>query len=188
MRVTREKVLEHRHAILDAASQLFRERGFSDVGVAEIMQASGLTHGAFYGHFDSKADLAHQACRNACAEGLARMAETGSLGAIIERYLSPAHRDNAAHGCALSALSGEVARQSPSLQGDYAAGLADFIGEIERRLEEPDPDARRREAIGILSTMVGALTMARAVAGGDAELSDEILAAARARLGEDAAE
>lgn len=182
MRVTKAKVAEHRSAILASASRLFRERGFNDVGVAEIMQASGLTHGAFYGHFRSKADLAGQACRQACTEGLARWRKAASLSAIIDRYLSPSHRDDPATGCALSALAAEAARQAPELQKNYAEGLSGFIEAVEQRLDESDPQARRRQAIAILASMIGALTMARGVAAGDPELSDAILESVRAEL------
>jgi TetR/AcrR family transcriptional repressor of nem operon len=47
MRVSREQMAENRRTILDAASRLFRERGFDSVTVAEVMQAAGLTHGGF---------------------------------------------------------------------------------------------------------------------------------------------
>ncbi|MDF2619104.1 MAG: transcriptional regulator, TetR family [Xanthobacteraceae bacterium] len=182
LRVTKQKVAEHHRSILASASRLFRERGFNDVGVAEIMQASGLTHGAFYGHFRSKADLAGQACRQACTEGLARWQKAASLSAIVGRYLSPSHRDDPATGCGLSALAAEAARQAPELQKNYAEGLSGFIDAVEQRLDEADPLARRRQAIAVLASMIGALTMARGVAAGDPELSDEILQSVRAEL------
>ena len=182
MRVTRAKVAEHRRSILSSASRLFRERGFKDVGVAEIMQASGLTHGAFYGHFRSKADLADEACRDACAEGLERWLSSADLSDILDRYLTPAHRDNPAGGCALSALGAEVARQSPELQKSYAEGLKSFIAAMERHMEDGTPEARHRQALSVLAAMVGALTMARGVAGGDPELSAEILDTVRREI------
>lgn len=182
MRVTKAKVAEHRRSILDSASRLFRERGIKDVGVAEIMQASGLTHGAFYGHFRSKADLADAACREACSEGLERWLKSADLSEILDRYLTPAHRDNPASGCALTALGTEVGRQSPDLQKSYAGGLKDFIDAIERHMDEAPPDVRRRQALAVLSCMIGALTIARGVASGDPELSIEILDGVRREL------
>ena len=44
--------------------------------------------------------------------------------------------------------------------------------------------AKRQEAIATLAMLVGALSLARSVAEADPELSDEILAAAAARLPE----
>src|SRR5258706_15635283 len=67
MRVTREQAVRTRERILDAAAKLFRERGFGGIGVADLMKAAGLTHGGFYGHFESKEDLMAQACEHASA-------------------------------------------------------------------------------------------------------------------------
>lgn len=183
MRVTREKVAEHRRTILETAARMFRERGVGDVGVAEIMQASGLTHGAFYGHFRSKDELASEACREACAQSLARWEKMPELKRIIDGYLSIEHRDNPARGCSVSALAGEAARGVP-LREDYTDGVEGFLQAIEQRLPgEPSPE-RRRRAVAIFSAMVGALTMARAVAASDPELSREILTSARSEIAE----
>ncbi|MEI9805810.1 MAG: helix-turn-helix domain-containing protein [Pseudolabrys sp.] len=65
MKVSREQVSEHKTRVLDAAARLFRERGFDNVTVAEIMKAAGLTHGAFYGHFPSKKALIAEAVAHA---------------------------------------------------------------------------------------------------------------------------
>src|SRR5688572_15158637 len=62
MKVTREQAQENRERVLDAASALFRERGFHGIGVADLMKEAGLTHGAFYGQFSSKEDLMAEAC------------------------------------------------------------------------------------------------------------------------------
>jgi TetR/AcrR family transcriptional regulator, transcriptional repressor for nem operon len=74
MRVSNEQVMENRRTILDAAGRLFRERGFEAVTVAEIMKAAGLTHGGFYGYFESKDELIVEAL----AEALTRT-RTGRL-------------------------------------------------------------------------------------------------------------
>ncbi|MBB3773365.1 TetR/AcrR family transcriptional repressor of nem operon [Angulomicrobium tetraedrale] len=182
VRVSKAKVAEHRSAILESASRLFRERGFNDVGVAEIMQASGLTHGAFYGHFRSKADLAGAACREACAEGVDNWKHSGDIATILDRYLSIAHRDNPARGCALGAFAGDIARQGPELQHDYAEAIERFRGVIEQHLTDNEPEVRRRKATTILATMVGALTMARGIATADPALSAAILDDVRLQL------
>ncbi|WAC28808.1 TetR/AcrR family transcriptional regulator [Ancylobacter sp. SL191] len=186
MRVSKAKVAEHHGSILQAASRLFRARGIDAVGVAEIMQASGLTHGAFYGHFRSKAELAGAACREAFAQSLAKWQRAPSLSVIFDRYLSCAHRDTPGEGCALSALGAEIARHDTHIQQDFAAGLKACIAQVEARLEESDPAARRAKAIATVSAMVGAVSLARAVKEADAPLSDEILASVRAALRETA--
>src|SRR5271156_965753 len=57
VKVSKDRVAEHRTRIMTAAARLFRRRGFDDVTVAEVMKEAGLTHGAFYGHFPSKEAL-----------------------------------------------------------------------------------------------------------------------------------
>src|SRR2546422_1300492 len=100
MKVSREQAARNREAILDAAAQLFRERGFDGIGVADLMKAAGLTHGGFYGHFESEEDLMAQACEHASARSeilfgkLAESAPDDALGEIERAYLSPRHRDD----------------------------------------------------------------------------------------------
>ena len=61
MRVTREQAAANRERVIETAGELFRSKGFSGIGVADIMKAADLTHGGFYGHFASKDDLIAQA-------------------------------------------------------------------------------------------------------------------------------
>jgi TetR/AcrR family transcriptional repressor of nem operon len=81
MRVTREQMAENRRKILESAGKLFRAKGFDAVTVAEVMQAAGLTHGGFYGHFKSKDDLIAETL----AEAL-RTAMTAGLNETIARF------------------------------------------------------------------------------------------------------
>src|SRR5215217_1833227 len=108
MRVSREQMVENRHRILDAASRLFREKGFDAVSVAEVMKAAGLTHGGFYGHFRSKDDLIAHAIRH--AEG--SQSATDDIGAWIDAYLSTPHRDHPELGCPTAALAGLMRDQA----------------------------------------------------------------------------
>jgi len=57
MKVTKEQARENRARIIETAATLFRERGYDGVSVADLMAAAGFTHGGFYKHFGSKADL-----------------------------------------------------------------------------------------------------------------------------------
>ena len=100
MRVSREKAAENRERIIEVASKLFRERGFDGIGVADLMKSAGLTHGGFYGNFESKDDLILQACTRALEQSLdalKKAVEHGgkdALNNIATAYLSPAHRDS----------------------------------------------------------------------------------------------
>ena len=57
VRKTKEEALETRHRILDAAEQVFQERGVSHTSLAQIATAAGVTRGAIYWHFANKAAL-----------------------------------------------------------------------------------------------------------------------------------
>jgi TetR/AcrR family transcriptional repressor of nem operon len=176
MRVSREQVAENRRKILDAAGRLFRERGFESVTVAEVMQAAGLTHGGFYGHFKSKDDLVAQTL----AHALGSSAPT-DLFAYASAYLSPRHRDDPAGGCAMAALGSEAGRQS----AEARAAMTEALRRQIERLSETAPGAtkaeRRRRAIGSWAAMVGAVILARVSE--DPKLSDEVLRETRAFLG-----
>lgn len=95
MRVSREKATETRERILDAASGLFRAKGFGGIGVADIMKAADLTHGGFYGHFSSKDDLVSEASRRSMARAATNWARIVAdapdkpYAALLAHYLSP---------------------------------------------------------------------------------------------------
>ncbi|GJD53636.1 hypothetical protein OPKNFCMD_6413 [Methylobacterium crusticola] len=184
MKVTREQFLENRRRILEAAGRLFRERGFSAVTVSEVMEAAGLTHGGFYGHFASKEDLAAQACAHSLTPGAAPVPRTASLARFVDAYLSPAHRDHPGAGCALAALGGEIGRQPEAVRRAFTEGLEARVARLAETAAQAAgsaPGGGRPEALATLSGLVGALVLARAV--DDPALSDEILGAARAAFG-----
>src|SRR5687767_15927798 len=105
MKVSREQAALNRERILEAAAQLFRERGFDGIGVADLMKEAGLTHGGFYGHFSSKEELIAEASARALTGSLAvwrkpaERAPDDPLSAVAGAYLTRRHRDNAGVGC-----------------------------------------------------------------------------------------
>ena len=56
-RRTKEEALQTREQLLDAAERVFLERGVGHASLAEVADAAGVTRGAIYHHFDSKAEL-----------------------------------------------------------------------------------------------------------------------------------
>src|SRR6202021_3401937 len=104
-KVSREQVVEHRIRILAAGARLFRQRGFDDVTVAEVMKDAGLTHGAFYGYFPSKEALIAEAI--GCA--LPLVPDKRPAAEFADSYLSVRHRDNRATSCLFSSLGTEAA-------------------------------------------------------------------------------
>jgi TetR/AcrR family transcriptional repressor of nem operon len=177
MRVSREQVQENKRLILEAASQLFRERGFEAVTVNDVMTAVGLTHGGFYSYFRNKEDLITQALA-------AALGSTGTLPADLAtfaaQYLSLAHRDDLACGCPVAALASETIRQDGGAREEMTAGLRRQIAQISRITPGADEGAKRRAAIGTWSAMVGAMILARM--SDDPKLSDQILSETKAWL------
>lgn len=189
-RVSREQADSNRIAITDASARLFRERGIGNVSVAELMAAAGLTHGGFYGHFESKDELAGEACRWAFARSVERWKQrvadksdrTLARAALSDNYLSAQSRSSPGASCPAAAFAGDVARESADapIRAAYAAGVEDLLKVLASVQETDVPRRDRERALADLATMVGGLMLARATQGNP--ISDEFLAAARRRL------
>ncbi|HEX4344013.1 MAG TPA: TetR/AcrR family transcriptional regulator [Solirubrobacteraceae bacterium] len=170
-----DKAASHER-IVEVAAARIRESGTVAPGVAEIMQAAGLTHGGFYKHFASRDDLVAAAVDRALADGEDAMATITAdaddpLAAFVDWYASSAHRDDPAHGCAVAALGCDVPRAEDRVRAAYRAQVQRYIAHLEQLLGG-DEDCRRR-AIVAVSALVGGLLIARAI--DDEALSEEIL-------------
>ncbi len=186
----RHKASTRRRIVAGAAAAL-RARGVSGVGVAELMRQAGLTHGAFYSHFASKDALVaeafdaagEQSVRN-LRRAVQRAGDKPPIKAIVDAYLSPAHRDRPERGCAFAALAAELARESPAARRALTVRFDGLLGLLGEHVPDRRGVSRRRQAMAVLSCLVGALMLSRAV--DDPETSGEILAAARRHLTEPA--
>ena len=166
-----------RQRIVDIAVERFRREGISASGLAGIMSEAGLTNGAFYPHFKSKAELVREtvvAALEGQSEQLRRIMAADGIEAAIAAYLSPEHRDSPETGCVMAALLPELARQPDATRSAYSERLLSMTRDIASELppETKDPETA---ALAIYATLVGTLQLARAVDGTD--LSDRILAA-----------
>lgn len=165
-----------RDRILSAAARQIREGGLESVSIAELMKSAQLTHGAFYAHFGSRAELLAAALDRALEEGATRShavagGSAGDMQALVHSYLSRAHRDGVGEGCAVAALAGDVARSDEGVRAIMRARMEDYLDAAAQRLGG-GPEARG-EAMAAWSTMIGALALSRLFAGED--LSDEFL-------------
>lgn len=182
MKVSKAQVQENRARIVQTAATLFRERGYDGVGVAELMAAAGLTHGGFYKHFGSKADLMAEAA----AAGLAQSATIAAdidVRSFIEQYLSRQHRDAAGSGCTMAALSGDAARQPEAIKSVFAQGIEHQLAMLGPGDDAKDQDKQqaRAQLIDTFAHAVGALVLSRACPD-DSPLADEILEVCRRRI------
>jgi TetR/AcrR family transcriptional repressor of nem operon len=179
MRVSREKMADNRVQLVNVASRLFRQRGFDAVTVADVANAAGLTHGAFYSYFDSKEDLIARAMEAALATPPIDP-EATTLADVAASYLSAKHRDSSADGCVYAAVAGDAIRSTDDTRHVMTEGLKRQLTKLEPLSPGRTAYDRRRSAITGLSAMVGALMLSRVV--DDPSLSDELLMQTRAAL------
>ncbi|MGB3271972.1 MAG: TetR/AcrR family transcriptional regulator [Xanthobacteraceae bacterium] len=191
MRYSREHKAETHARIVRKASVLLRERGVHGVGVAELMKEAGLTHGGFYAHFASRDALLVEAVAHAMDRSIGYWRKTteaepgqAGLAAIVDAYLTPAHRDDPGYGCAIAALGAEIAREGADARRMFAAKLEEMVSVLAAEIEGASAPAARSAAIATLAQMTGALVLARAAGGG--VFSNEILAVVRDRALADA--
>ena len=184
MRYSPEHKQETHDRIVRKASVRLREKGAHGIGVADLMKEAGLTHGGFYAHFDSREALLVEAFSYALDRSMEhwrKLAETTPpekrLALITESYLSPTHRDNPGHGCAIPALGAEVARESPKTRKAFAAKLEQMIELIADQITGVPRKAARKQAIATLTAMAGTMLLARIA--GPGEFSDEVMKAGR---------
>ena len=176
-----EKKRSH-NRILDAAAQLFRERGVEATSVADVMKAAGMTHGGFYRHFVSKEDLIATAFRHAIDDvvsGMEREESSEGRGKerqdYIAKYLSPAHVQDSRHGCPLAAMGTELARTKGASR--YAGAQAsDRMAALLRDTPETGSD----QGLAAMALLMGTITLARLA--GTEEEADRALEAGRTAI------
>lgn len=172
---------QSRERILAAAAVRIREAGLDSISVGEIMKSVNLTHGGFYGHFASRADLIAAALERALADGQkASAVHNGQAGAatvksIVNNYLSPAHRDHPSTGCAIPSLAAEAARAAPKVR----AIMAERLGHSFETMAEAFGGGADGDqfAVSTWSMMIGAMMISRVLAGDPR--ADQVLALSR---------
>jgi TetR/AcrR family transcriptional repressor of nem operon len=173
LRKSKLEAAQTREAIVAAAADLIRRTGIGEASLADMMAAAGLTHGGFYRHFRNKEHLVSEALSAAGDKTIATISRhiaKGGLKAVVDGYLSKSHRDSPTPICPFAALGSEMARSSKETK----AAATELLEKVLVTLAGDAPDREARSAaIVALSTMIGAMTLARVVA--DADLSAEIL-------------
>ncbi len=169
--------------IVDAAARAIRRSGYNGTGVADIMKAAGLTHGGFYAHFASREAMLAEAADRAGSEAVVLMERVAAavppqqaLQAMIQAYLSETHVKSIETGCATAALGSEMPRQAPEVRRAATRRIKEMIDLVARHLPDWGQPGAHEHALVAVSTMVGALVLARAV--DDARLSDALREAA----------
>src|SRR5580658_113862 len=187
MRVSKEKAAHNREKILASAARLFRERGIGATGVDSITGDAGLTHGGLYSQFGSKAAItaaaigfATRRSKHIWQRTAERKPGSKTFPAIVDSYLSRAHRDAPGRGCVLAALGADIARQPAAVRRAFSKELRYTFEMLAELMAHDAPSRRHDDAIAAFACMTGALILARAV--DDQIFSDRILKAAARRV------
>jgi TetR/AcrR family transcriptional repressor of nem operon len=186
VRYSSEHKTETRAKVLREAAREIRAKGPENFAITGVMKRAGLTHGGFYAHFPSKDALVAEAVgamfddARAHARTIAATDDPrAALLGYVDFYLSKAHRDARERGCPLPALSGDLARSNPAARGRFAEGVAHLTDRLATALGALGVPNAKAEASAMLSQLVGAVVLARAVEGA---ASDAVLADTRASL------
>jgi AcrR family transcriptional regulator len=159
MRYSSEHKAATRKRLLESAGALVKKSGFGTTGVDALMAAAGLTAGAFYAHFKSKAELLDALIEQEMTRSLEmfQMDDAQRLASDLASYLSLGHVEHPERGCLLPALSAEIARADKTTREHFEQGLM----QIKDRIAQQVPD--EAQAWSLLAQAVGAVMLARAM-------------------------
>src|SRR5262245_35335526 len=186
MKTVKRESKELHHEILTAAAPFLKRHGIEGAPVDQIMKAAGLTSGALYSRFKNKEDLCTQVICGALDKMLngyrkiVRERGREGLKLIVSQYLSTAHASDVPRGCTLAALGAEMGKASARAKRAYEPRIHALVQIFVEGLGTGSEAERRAKAQHILSTMLGALTFARAM--NDADASQDFLSQVRSRV------
>ena len=148
-----------KNKILHAVGRGFRRQGYAGIGVDGLAKEAGVTSGAFYGHFQSKAD-AFQAAAVAGLVELRQAIETlrakeGErwLTKFSDFYMSTKRTCDLRDSCALQSLTPEVARADQPTRVAYETEMLRIIDAIAEGLPKGSLPVRRKTAWAILAML-----------------------------------
>jgi TetR/AcrR family transcriptional regulator, transcriptional repressor for nem operon len=181
-----EQKIQTRQRIAEAAGRTFRKAGYNGAGVDGLAKAAGVTSGAFYVHFSSKAEAFHESI----AAGMAQLKE-GILqaqakhasrwwGEFVRFYLSEKRSCDLSEGCALQALVSEVVRSDDVSRRLFQASFEEVCVAITHGPSSPGKPETSAEAYAALASLAGGVTLARAVF--DSRVAEQIAHAIERQL------
>lgn len=182
----KKKYHDTHEKLLAVAAKALRQNGMGKASVAKVMAGAGLTVGAFYAHFKSKKDLikksfawADHSSREKI-DNIPRQHPSAKLSAFLDRSLSTEHRDSPGEGCPLAALALDFTREDEDLRRFFSNTLDEVLTHRLKAFSPPERPLSEEDVMDFLSTLVGAIILARATRG--TALSDRWMRAVKARL------
>lgn len=153
---------ETREKVVSSSRELAKKEGFGNTGVDAFMKAVSLTGGAFYTHFESKAELFAELIERELEQSTEMLAgdkhsPPDHVARKLREYLSNDHVLHPEKGCMLPTLGPEIARASPEIKARVEQGIKRLRDSWSERLEDEDA------GWALLAQCVGALVLARIV-------------------------
>lgn len=189
MRKSKAETAETRRRIVEIAARQFSAKGIHATGLSDVMSEAGLTNGGFYRHFESKDQLVAEAFETGISGVIGafeaatenRRTAKEAFRAIVETYVSAAHRDQVGGGCPVASMGSELARSEEKTREAAVQGIDDILETIATRSGRKDADAAHEDAVFTLAAMIGGLTLSRIIV--DPEASDFVLETVKRHLG-----
>lgn len=185
MRYTKEHRAQAKAAIVQEAGRTLKESGFHGVGVDGLAASAQVTSGALYSNFANKEAVLEEVVATQLGIEFAGLADQEPavrrrmLGDVLRIYLSDVHRENPGDGCVMPSLSADVARAGDSVRETYRYRMIDVIATIAPAMPG-DEEEQVQQAWTLVASIVGAITIARALPAGDQAkaILDAVLATA----------
>ncbi|MEW8507880.1 MAG: TetR/AcrR family transcriptional regulator [Candidatus Thiodiazotropha sp.] len=178
MRQDSTKKEETRRRMLDAMHRGFRSKGYDAAGVDGLAKAAGVTSGAFYKHFGSKADAFKESVAlgveefRAAVEDFQKKHGDNWLEEFGRFYLGEKRCTDLAESCGLQSLSPEVMRSDTTIRKLFQLELQRAASSFNQGLDRSNQQDELDRTWSKLALLVGGVTLARAVS--DPSLADEI--------------
>lgn len=156
-----------RKRIIDAAAHLLPEHGFQALTIDRIMAEAGLTRGAFYAYFGSKAELIAASLEEAVlsharfTSSAPLLVADSAIPAMADPFDVPA-ADSATSGWSLVLFAIEAARADSEVREAFTRMLQALASQITQTIPRTADDPYCR-AVVALSLFAGASALARAV-------------------------
>jgi TetR/AcrR family transcriptional repressor of nem operon len=131
-----------------------------------------VTSGALYSNFGSKEAFLEQVVDEQLGAQFAGIDDPDPaerrrlLTEMLGLYLSDDHREDVAHGCVMPALSADVSRAGDSVREAYQRRMLELVALLAPAMQGP-PEEQEKQAWTVVATIVGAVTVARALPAGD---------------------
>jgi TetR/AcrR family transcriptional repressor of nem operon len=185
-----------RRHILEVAHPLFLRKGFTAVGLSEVLAAAQVPKGSFYHYFGSKEAFGEAVLEVYFAEYLARMdallAQPGTgaqrVIAFFEDWLDSQTGEESQSRCPVVKLGAEVSDLSESMRAALARGTRGVIDRLARCIEAGRADGSlaaapdsQATATALYQSWLGASLLAKIAR--DQSSLDMAMAGTRTRLG-----